>query len=37
MKKRTVLAIVLLAAVAAALWFGGGYLWHLLLAMHGRR
>lgn len=37
MRIRTVVVIFIVAAVAAAVWFGGGYLWHMLLAMHGLR
>jgi hypothetical protein len=28
--------IAALVAIGAAVWWGGGWLWHLLLAMHGR-
>ena len=34
-KKSKVALALLVLAIAAALWFGGGYLWHMLLAMHG--
>jgi hypothetical protein len=36
MKKRTMFVVLVVLAVAAAIWFGGGYLWNLLLAMHRR-
>jgi preprotein translocase subunit SecE len=36
MKKRTMFVVLVVLAVAAAIWFGGEYLWSWLLAMHGR-
>lgn len=32
--RAVVIAVVLVVAIAA-LWFGGGFLWRWLLAMHG--
>jgi hypothetical protein len=37
MKKRSIVAIVLVVVVAAAAWLGGHSLWNAILAMHGRR
>ena len=34
MSKRTIVAAVVIVAVAAALCFGGQALWHLLVALH---
>jgi hypothetical protein len=36
MKKRSIAALVTVAAVAAAMWFGGRILWNIVLALHGR-
>ena len=37
MNKRTIVAIVVIVAVAAALFLGGQVLWHLLVALHHPR
>jgi hypothetical protein len=37
MNKRTIVLVVVLVAVAAALFFGGHALWHLLVALHHPR
>jgi len=34
MSKRTIVAVVVIVAVAAMLYFGGHALWHLLVALH---
>jgi hypothetical protein len=37
MNKRATLTIVTVIVVAAAMWFGGAALWHVILAMHAQR
>ena len=34
-KKWPLVLLLIVAAVSAAIWFGGDWLWHLLLRMHG--
>ncbi len=36
-KSRAMVLCLFLILVVAALWFGGGALWRLFLAMHGAR
>jgi hypothetical protein len=37
MNKRSIIVIVAVVVVSAAMWLGGHSLWNVILAMHGRR